>query len=185
MHSGADLQSAAASVLGYDQVSMKGKAIKVAPVPEVATSKLKTLLEAVLPRADEEAEAGLQGKAGAGGVTHTLTQVGNLMAVRRALLPALARGDKGCGGRLRYGINWVSTSCHLGGTSIGTLVLSYINAECLLLASIAWNGVYCSHQPTKVGEGQWPLVFNTIAVTWHMQPVLQTVSLANSQSRRK
>lgn len=105
VHSGADLQSAAASVLGYDQVSMKGKAIKVAPVPEVATAKLKALLNAVLPKADEEAEAGLQGKPSAGGVTQTLTQVGDLMAVRRALLPALAKGDKGCGGRLRYGIN--------------------------------------------------------------------------------
>ena len=113
MHSGADLQSAAASVLGYDQVSMKGKAIKVAPVPEVATPKLKALLGAVLPSADEAAEAGLQGKAGAGGVTQTLMQVGDLMAVRRVLLPALARGDKGCGGRLRYGINGFSTSCHL------------------------------------------------------------------------
>lgn len=105
VHSGADLQSAAASVLGYDQVSMKGKAIEVAPVPEVATAKLKTLLDAVLPKAGEEAGAGLQGKAGAGGVTHTLTQVGDLMAVRRALLPALTRGDKGCGGRLRYKID--------------------------------------------------------------------------------
>ena len=102
VHSGADLQSAAASVLGYNQVSMKGKAIKVPPVPEVATAELKTLLEAVLPKADEEAEARLQGKAGTGGIKQTLTEVANLLAVRRALLPALTRGNKGCGGRLRY-----------------------------------------------------------------------------------
>lgn len=113
VHSGADLQSAAASVVGYDQVSMKGKAIKVPAVPQVATAQLTTLLEA-LPKADEEAAA-LQGKAGVGGVMQTLTEVGNLMAVRRALLPALARGNKGCGERLRYWISralpCVSASC--------------------------------------------------------------------------
>ena len=123
VHSGADLQSAAASVLGYDQISMKGKAIKVAPVPEVATAELKTLLQAVLPRADEEAEARLQGKAGTGGIMQTLTEVGNLLAVRRVLLPALTRGNKGCGGRLRYGINNL-TSPHVAATVALALYMS-------------------------------------------------------------
>lgn len=99
MHSGADLQSAAASVLGYDQVSMKGKAINVPPVRGVATPELQTLLEAVLPRAGEE--AGSKGKVGVRQVALTLEQVENLMAVRRALLPALANGNQGCGERLR------------------------------------------------------------------------------------
>ena len=129
VHSGADLQSAAASVLGYDQVSMKGKAIKVAPVPEVATVELQTLLEAVLPRADE-AEARLQGKAGTGGIMQTLTEVGNLLAVRRMLLPALTRGNKGCGGRLRYGINILNlTSCGC----YCCLGLVHVNIESLVL----------------------------------------------------
>jgi len=102
VHSGADLQSAAAAVLGYDQVSMKGKAIKVEPVPGVATTHLKTLLDAALPKADEEAEARSPSQAvQLPGVAQTLTEVKILMAVRQTLLPALARGNKGCGGRLR------------------------------------------------------------------------------------
>ena len=101
VHSGADLQSAAAAVLGYEQVSMKGKAIRVPPVAGVATAQLKTLLEAVLPKAGEVAE--VEDQEGVRGVAHTLKDVENLMAVRRALLPALARGNEGCGDRLRYG----------------------------------------------------------------------------------
>lgn len=100
VHSGADLQSAAASVLGYDQVSMKGKAIKVPPVPGVATAQLKTLLDAVLPKAGEVAE--VERQEGGRGVMQTLQEVESLMAVRRALLPALVRGNQGCGERLRY-----------------------------------------------------------------------------------
>ena len=128
VHSGADLQSAAASVVGYDQVSMKGKAIKVAPVAGVATAELKTLLEAVLPKADEEAQARLQGNAGTGGVMQTLTEVGSLLAVRRMLLPALRRGNTGCGGRLRYGIDEILTSSNLIATATLILYMSTLQA---------------------------------------------------------
>ena len=45
MHSGADLQSAAATVMGYQQAAVKGKAILVDPVPNAATDKLKRILQ--------------------------------------------------------------------------------------------------------------------------------------------
>ena len=48
VHSGADLQSAAASVLGYKQPAVKGKAIMVEPVPNVATPAFKELMHDVL-----------------------------------------------------------------------------------------------------------------------------------------
>ncbi len=48
VHSGADLQAAAASVLGYEQPSVKGKAILVEPVPNVATPEFKELLQDAL-----------------------------------------------------------------------------------------------------------------------------------------
>lgn len=44
-----DLQSAAAAVLGYRQAPVKGKAIEVAPVHEVATEHLRALLRSALP----------------------------------------------------------------------------------------------------------------------------------------
>lgn len=97
VHSGADLQSAANAVLGYDQVSMKGKAIKVDPVPGVATAELKTLLDTALPKADMTA-----GQTDLSGMAKPLLEVENLMAVRRHLLPALTSGNAACGGRLRY-----------------------------------------------------------------------------------
>ncbi len=100
VHSGADLESAGNAVLGYDQVSMKAKAIKVDPVPGVATAQLKTLLEATLVKGGEEVQAA--GQPGVTGVAQSLTEVGRLMAVRWHLLPALAKGNDGCGGRLRY-----------------------------------------------------------------------------------
>ena len=99
VHSGADLESAGNAVLGYDQVSMKGKAIKVDPVPGVATAHLKTLLEAALVGGEEARGAGQPGSTG---VAQSLEEIERLMAVRRHLLPALAKGNDGCGGRLRY-----------------------------------------------------------------------------------
>ena len=45
VHSGADLQSAAATVMGYKQAAMKGKAILVDPVPIAASEKLKQVLQ--------------------------------------------------------------------------------------------------------------------------------------------
>lgn len=48
VHSGADLQAAAASVLGYQQPSVKGKAILVEPVPNVATPEFSELLHDAL-----------------------------------------------------------------------------------------------------------------------------------------
>ncbi len=100
MHSGADLESAGNAVLGYNQVSMKGKAIKVDPVPGVATAHLKTLLEAALVKGGKEARGADQ--PGLTGVAQSLEEVERLMAVRRHLLPALAKGNDSCGGRLRY-----------------------------------------------------------------------------------
>ena len=43
-----DLQSSAAAVLGYRQAPVKGKAIEVAPVHEVATERLRALLRSAL-----------------------------------------------------------------------------------------------------------------------------------------
>ncbi|KAK9838302.1 hypothetical protein WJX81_003198 [Elliptochloris bilobata] len=48
VHSGMDLQSAAAAVLGYRQAPVKGKGIEVPPVREVATERLRTLLRSAL-----------------------------------------------------------------------------------------------------------------------------------------
>ena len=45
VHSGADLQSAATTVMGYQQAAVKGKAILVDPVPNAATEKLKRVLQ--------------------------------------------------------------------------------------------------------------------------------------------
>ena len=84
---------------------MKGKAITVPPVPGVATTELRALLDKVLPRADEQTEAELPGKIQAASITRTLTEVQGLMSVRRALLPALTGGSRDCGGRLRYGLH--------------------------------------------------------------------------------
>lgn len=91
------MESAGNAVLGYNQVSMKGKAIKVDPIPGVATAHLKTLLEAALVKGGKEAD-----QPGLTGVAQSLEEVERLMAVRRHLLPALAKGNDSCGGRLRY-----------------------------------------------------------------------------------
>jgi hypothetical protein len=48
VHSGADLESAAAAVLGYHQPSVKGKVILVDPVPNVASAEYKDLLQDAL-----------------------------------------------------------------------------------------------------------------------------------------
>ena len=99
VHSGADLQSAAAAVMGYDQVSMKGKAIKVPPVPGVATADLQGLLDTVLPQSGAETKATSEDKGSPTSIVQTDVQ--SLLAVRQELLPALAKGNHGCGERLR------------------------------------------------------------------------------------
>lgn len=48
VHSGTDLQSAAAAVLGYRQAPVKGRGIEVPPVREVATERLRALLRSAL-----------------------------------------------------------------------------------------------------------------------------------------
>jgi hypothetical protein len=48
VHSGTDLQMAAMAVVGYRQAAMKGKPIRVDPVPGIATERLVPLLQAVL-----------------------------------------------------------------------------------------------------------------------------------------
>ena len=95
------MQSAANAVLGYDQVSMKGKAIKVEPVPGVATAQLKTLVEAVLPKAKQGHKSAQADRLQDAGVASTVQRVQGLLRVRWELVPALARGSQGCAGRLR------------------------------------------------------------------------------------
>ena len=101
VHSGADLQSAANAVLGYDQVSMKGKAIKVEPIPGVATAQLKTLVEAVLPKAKQGHKSAQADQPQDAGVASTVQRAHALLRVRWELVPALASGSRGCAGRLR------------------------------------------------------------------------------------
>ena len=48
VHSGADLQAAAAAVLGYEQESVKGRSIRIDPLPNVATPRLQAILETAL-----------------------------------------------------------------------------------------------------------------------------------------
>lgn len=139
MHSGADLQSAAASVLGYDQVSMKGKAIRVPPVPGVATAQLKTLLEAILPKAGDV--AAVERHEGVGGVTQALQEVERLMAVRRALLPALVRGSQGCGERLRHGP--CNALLHQGASSV------VVRATTTIAHLLAAPGLHSEQQPEQ------------------------------------
>ena len=100
VHSGADLQSAAAAVMGYDQVTMKGKAISIAPVPGVASAQLQALLDTVLPAKDGAQQAAPA--EGATAVSQALDTVRRMVQIRLHLLPALAKGNSGCGGRLRY-----------------------------------------------------------------------------------
>lgn len=45
VHGGSDLRSAAVTVLGFQQESMKGKPVSVEPVPNVATPGLRRLLD--------------------------------------------------------------------------------------------------------------------------------------------
>ena len=51
MHSGADLQSAAGVVLGYQQPAVKGKAIRMDPVPGLHDGPLRPLLQRALAAA--------------------------------------------------------------------------------------------------------------------------------------
>ena len=48
VHSGADLQAAAAAVLGYKHESVKGRSIHIDPLPNVATPRLQAILETAL-----------------------------------------------------------------------------------------------------------------------------------------
>lgn len=103
MHSGEDLQSAAAAVMGYEQVTMKGKAIKVNPVPGVATAKLQSLLDKALDASEAlPNEPSVEADAAAAAAAKALGDVKDLMAVRLELMPALARGNDGCANRFRY-----------------------------------------------------------------------------------
>lgn len=96
VHSGEDLQSAADAVMGYDQVTMKGKAIKIAPVPGVATARLQSLLSDVLKNETQVNvdKAEVRGR--------VLAAVQKLIAVRLELLPALQKGNQGCADRFRW-----------------------------------------------------------------------------------
>ena len=53
VHSGADLQSAAEGVLGYRQASMKGKAVRVDPIPGLGEGALRPLLRHALAAAQQ------------------------------------------------------------------------------------------------------------------------------------
>ena len=90
--------------MGYEQVSMKGKAISVSPVPEVATSSLQSLLDAALASKDRSFQAPVQDDSKTA-VTRALDAVQSLLQVRRHLLPALAGGNSTCGGRFRCALS--------------------------------------------------------------------------------
>ena len=51
VHSGDDLGSAIDAVMGYSHKSMKGKTVKVDPVPGIATPKTAAILDAALDAA--------------------------------------------------------------------------------------------------------------------------------------
>ncbi|BDA43844.1 Alpha-glucan water dikinase, chloroplastic at C-terminar half [Coccomyxa sp. Obi] len=96
VHSGADLQAAAASVLGYKQPSVKGKAILVEPVPNVATPDFKELLHDALTAQQLQASGKLEGD-----IEGVVWALETMVLARRELLPAIQNGNQGCGGRLR------------------------------------------------------------------------------------
>eukprot|EP00798_Chlamydomonas_sp_ICE-L_P031140 gene31140-6280_t len=48
VHSGADLSSASANVLGYSSTSLKGKTVTVEAIPGVGTTELKNLVNAIM-----------------------------------------------------------------------------------------------------------------------------------------
>ena len=54
VHSGADLQSAAGVVLGYSQPAVKGKAIRIDPVPALHDGPLRPLLQQALAAAQQQ-----------------------------------------------------------------------------------------------------------------------------------
>ncbi|KAK9830544.1 hypothetical protein WJX72_012386 [[Myrmecia] bisecta] len=116
VHSGADLSSAADTVLGYEQVSMKGKPVAVDPVPNVATDRLRALLKRALApqqaeaaqlakRAQQAEQAAGDGAQEPGGSqpegSKLLAQLEVLLAARGELQPFLGKGNDACGGRLR------------------------------------------------------------------------------------
>ncbi|CAL8469831.1 g9373 [Coccomyxa elongata] len=96
VHSGADLQAAAASVLGYKQPSVKGKAILVEPVPNVATPEFSELLHDALAAQQLQASGKLEGD-----IEGVVWALETMVLARRQLLPAIHNGNQGCGGRLR------------------------------------------------------------------------------------
>lgn len=55
VHSGADLDSAVAAVLGYSQSQSKGRSVHVDPCPEVATPRLAEVLSCAMERARDPA----------------------------------------------------------------------------------------------------------------------------------
>lgn len=78
---------------------MKGKAICVSPARQVATSRLQSLLDAVLPPKDSlQTPVPDDSKTAVSGA---LDAVQNMLQVRKHLLAALAGGNNSCGGRFR------------------------------------------------------------------------------------
>ena len=125
VHSGADLQSAAAAVMGYEQVTMKGKAIKVSPVPGVATARLQSLLDQVLPTTEAvpHGPGAIAASAGANAASagaQPLDDVKRLLEVRLELLPALATGNVGCADRFRYKLGSFCTLCEHPGDDVSS-----------------------------------------------------------------
>lgn len=82
-------------MVGYEQTSVKGRAVTQEPVPGVAASPLPGLLEHALVYKELENRGALQG------VDDLLKYLEVLNEARRELRELLARGDDAAQGRLR------------------------------------------------------------------------------------
>ncbi|KAG1659718.1 hypothetical protein FOA52_012256, partial [Chlamydomonas sp. UWO 241] len=118
VHSGADLGSAAGSVLGFSEKTLKGRTVTVDPVPGVASPELRQKLMAVMYQQHRTASAagdsdksktgssdGSDTEAAAGGGSKDALSEATLMlqlvlSARHYLRPAIRAGNAGCGGRL-------------------------------------------------------------------------------------
>ncbi|KAK9860996.1 hypothetical protein WJX84_011575 [Apatococcus fuscideae] len=96
VHGGADLRSAAATVMGFKQETMKGKPVAVVPVPNVATPRLQRLLDLCI---SQQTSPGLAG--GERATSQALQIMRLLLDARLQLQPAIKAGNASCGNRLR------------------------------------------------------------------------------------
>jgi len=98
VHSGDDLASAAANVLGYKHRDMRGHQVDVSPVDNVANPPLRLLLASVLFQQQAAAAAASKDS---GAVAAVLLLLQLVVEARHMLQPIISTGDTSCGGRLR------------------------------------------------------------------------------------